>query len=145
MRFMILLKADETTETGALPTEERLVEMGAYNEELAKAGVLLAGEGLQPSAQGARVKFSGDARTVVQGPFPDTNGLIAGFWIFETASREEAIEWVKRCPNPLDREAEIEIRRVHEAEDFGAQFTPELRAAEERLRTKIAEATEGRS
>lgn len=145
MRFMILLKADKTTETGALPTEERLAEMGAYNEELAKAGVLLAGEGLQPTSQGARVKFSGDVRTVVDGPFPDTNGLIAGFWIFETASREEAVEWVKRCPNPFDGEAEIEIRRVYEAEDFGAQFTPELRAADERLRTQIAEAREGRS
>jgi hypothetical protein len=145
MRYMILLKADKATEAGVLPSETQLAAMGAYNEELAKAGVLLAGEGLQPSSQGARVKFSGDARTVVEGPFPDTNGLIAGFWIFETASREKAIEWVMRCPNPLDGEAEIEIRRVYEAEDFGTEFTPELRAAEVRLRTQIAEATEERS
>ena len=113
--------------------------MGKYNEELAKAGVLLAGEGLQPSSKGARVRFSGGARTVVDGPFPDTHGLIAGFWIFETASREEAIEWVKRCPNPLAGEAEIEIRQVYEAEDFGAEFTPELREAEARLRAQMVE------
>ena len=138
MRFMILLKADKTTEAGVLPSEAQLAEMGKYNDELVKAGVLLAGEGLQPSSRGARVKFSGDAGTVVDGPFPDTNGLIAGFWIFETASREEAIEWVKRCPNPSNGEAEIEIRRVYEAEDFGIEFTPELREAEERMRDEIA-------
>jgi hypothetical protein len=145
MRFMILLKADAKTEAGALPTADLLAAMGKYNEALADAGVLLAGEGLQPSSRGARVKFSGDARTVTDGPFPEAGGLIAGFWIFETASREEAIEWVKRCPNPLDGEAEIEIRQVYEAEDFGAEFTPELRAAEERLRTRIAQGPEGRS
>ena len=139
MRFMILLKADTTTEAGVLPTEERLAEMGTYNQELAEAGVLLAGEGLQPSSRGARVRFSGDARTVTDGPFPEPHQLIAGFWIFETASREEAIEWVKRCPNPLNGEAEIEIRQVYEAEDFGEEFTPELREAEERLRSLTAE------
>ncbi|MCX6371596.1 MAG: YciI family protein [Actinobacteria bacterium] len=129
MRFMMLLKADATTEAGVLPTEEQLAEMGKYNEELVTASVLLAGEGLQPSSQGARVRFSGSARTVSDGPFPATNELIAGYWLFETASREEAIEWVKRCPNPLNSEAEIEIRRVYEAEDFGVEFTPELREA----------------
>ena len=145
MRFMILLKADATTEAGVLPTEEQLAEMGTYNEELVKAGVLLAGEGLQPSSKGARVRFSGSARTVSDGPFSETNELIAGFWLFDTASREEAIEWVKRCPNPVNGEAEIEIRRVYEAEDFGAALTPELREAEERLRTQIAEEPETRS
>jgi len=139
MRFMILLKADATTEAGVLPTEEQLTEMGRYNEELVKAGVLRAGEGLQPSSKGARVRFSGDARTVTDGPFLEPHQLVAGFWIFETASREEAIEWVKRCPNPLNGEAEIEIRQVYEAEDFGDEFTPELREAEERLRALIAE------
>jgi hypothetical protein len=140
MRFMILLKSDTTTEAGVLPTEKQLAEMGNYNAELVTAGVLLAGEGLQPSSKGARVRFSGDARTVTDGPVPETNQLIAGFWIFETASREEAIEWVKRCPNPLNGEAEIEIRQVYEAEDFGDEFTPELREAEARLRTLVAEA-----
>jgi hypothetical protein len=140
MRFMILLKSDTTTEAGVLPTEKQLAEMGNYNAELVTAGVLLAGEGLQPSSKGARVRFSGDARAVTDGPFPETNQLIAGFWIFETASREEAIEWVKRCPNPLNGEAEIEIRQVYEAEDFGDEFTPELREAEARLRTLVAEA-----
>lgn len=138
MRFMILLKADKTTEAGVLPTERQLAEMGAYNDELVKAGVLLAGEGLQPSSQGARVRFSGDARTVEHGPFPGAGGLVAGFWMFETASLDEAIEWVKRCPDPLLGDAEIEIRRVYEAEDFGAEFTPELREAEERMRAELA-------
>jgi hypothetical protein len=136
MRFMILLKADKTTEAGVLPSEEQLARMGKYNEELQKAGVLLAGEGLQPSSKGARVTFSGDARTVTEGPFPGPQDLIAGFWMIEVGSREEAIEWVKRCPNPLEGEAEIEIRRVYEAEDFGAELTPELREAEERLRAQ---------
>lgn len=145
MRFMILLKANTTTEAGTLPTEEQLAEMGKYNEELLNAGVLLAGEGLQPSSKGARVQFSGDARTVTDGPFPDTNQLVAGFWIFETASRQEAIEWVKRCPIPLSGEAEIEIRRVYEAEDFGEGFTPELREAEERMRTRMADEPDTRS
>ncbi len=138
MRFMILLKADENTEAGVMPTEERLAEMGRYNEEMVKAGVLLAGEGLQPSSKGARVKFSGDSRTVVDGPFTETKELIAGYWLIQVKSREEAIEWVKRCPNPLDGEAEIEIRQVFEAEDFGEEFTPELREQEERIRQQAA-------
>ena len=137
MRFMILLKADKNTEAGALPDEKLLTEMGKYNEELVKAGVLLAAEGLHPSSTGARVRFSGGKRTVTDGPFSEPKELIAGFWLFQVKSKEEAIEWVKRCPNPLDTEAEIEIRQVFEAEDFGAEFTPELREQEERLRAQI--------
>ena len=136
MRFMILLKADQSTEAGVMPDEKLLAAMGKYNEELVKAGVLLAGEGLQPSSKGARVKFSGTRRTVIDGPFPETKELIAGFWMFQVKSREEAIEWVKRCPNPLSGDAEIEIRQVFEAEDFGAEFTPELREQEERIRAQ---------
>ena len=136
MRFMILLKADKTTEAGVIPDEKLLAAMGQYNEELVKAGVLLAGEGLQPSSKGARVKFSGTKRTVVDGPFAETKELIAGFWMFQVKSKEEAIEWVKRCPNPLEGDAEIEIRQVFEAEDFGAEFTPELREQEERIRAQ---------
>jgi hypothetical protein len=139
MRFMILLKADKNTEEGVLPSQELLTEMGKYNEELVKAGVLLAGEGLHPSSRGARVKFSGGKRTVIDGPFTETKELIAGFWLIQVKSKEEAIEWVKRCPNPLDGEAEIEIRQVFEAADFGPEFTPELREAEERLRKQVAE------
>ena len=138
MKFMILLKADRNTEAGKMPDEKLLAEMGKYNEELVKAGVMLAGEGLQPSSRGARVKFSGGTRTVLDGPFSETKELIAGFWMFRCASKEEAIEWVKRCPNPMDGESEIEIRQVFEASDFGPEFTPELRAAEERMRAKIA-------
>src|ERR1700674_2732249 len=138
MRFMVLLKADKTTEAGVLPSEELLTDMGKYNEELVKAGVLLAGEGLQPSCKGARVKFSGSRRTVTDGPFTETKELIAGFWLIQVESKEEAIEWVKRCPNPLSAEAEIEIRQVFEAEDFGDAFTPELREAEERMRARAA-------
>jgi hypothetical protein len=138
MRFMILLKADKTTEAGVLPSQDLLAAMGKYNEELAKAGVLLAGEGLQPSSQGARVKFQGAKRTVIDGPFSETKELIAGFWLLQVKSKEEAIDWVKRCPNPLEGEAEIEIRQVFEAEDFGEAFTPELREAEERLRAQVA-------
>ncbi len=138
MRFMILLKADENTEAGVMPSEELLAEMGRYNEEMVKAGVLLAGEGLQPSSKGARVKFSGDTRTVVDGPFTEAKELIAGYWLVQVKSREEAIEWVKRCPNPLDGEAEIEIRQVFEAEDFGEELTPELREQEERIRQQAA-------
>jgi hypothetical protein len=138
MRFMIIVKADKNTEAGVMPSEKLLAEMGKYNEELVKAGVLLAGEGLQPSSKGARVKFSGDKRTVINGPFAKTKELIAGFWLFQVKSKEEAIEWVKRCPNPLEGDCEIEIRQVFEAEDFGAEFTPELREAEERMRAKIA-------
>jgi hypothetical protein len=134
MRFMILVKATKTSEAGVLPDEKLLTEMGTYNESLAKAGVLLAGEGLQPSSKGARVRFSGASRTVVNGPFPDTEHLVAGFWMIQVASREEAIEWVKRCPNPMPEDCEIEIRQVFEAEDFGPALTPEVRAAEERMR-----------
>ena len=138
MRFMVMVRADKSTEAGVMPSEKLLTDMGKYNEELVKAGVLLAGEGLQPSSKGARVKFSGDTRTVIDGPFTETKELIAGYWLFQVKSKEEAIEWVKRCPNPLEGESEIEIRQVFEAEDFGAEFTPELRQAEERMRAQIA-------
>ena len=138
MRFMVMVKADKNTEAGVLPDEKLLADMGKYNEELAKAGVLLAGEGLHPSSKGARVKFSGDKRTVIDGPFPETKDLVAGFWIFQVKSKAEAIEWVKRCPNPTGTESEIEIRQVFEAEDFGPALTPELREQEERLRTQVA-------
>jgi hypothetical protein len=138
MRFMVMIKADKNTEAGVLPSEELLTKMGKYNEELVKAGVMLAGEGLQPSSKGARVRFSGEKRTVIDGPFTEAKELIAGFWIFQVKSKEEAIEWVKRCPNPLEGESEIEIRQVFEASDFGPEFTPELREAEERMREEIA-------
>jgi hypothetical protein len=139
MRFMILVKANKDSEAGVLPSEELLAAMGKYNEELARAGVLLAGEGLQPSSKGARVRFSGDKRTVIDGPFAETKELIAGFWLIQVSSKEEAIEWVKRVPNPFpDTESEIEIRQVFEAEDFGPAFTPELREQEERLRAQAA-------
>src|SRR5436853_7497300 len=137
MRFMILIKADKNSEAGVLPSEKLLTEMGKFNEELVKAGVMLAGEGLQPSSKGARVKFSGDKRTVTDGPFTEAKELIAGFWLWQVKSKEEAIEWVKRCPNPMPgTESETEIRQVFEAEDFGAEFTPELRKQEERLRAQ---------
>jgi hypothetical protein len=136
---MVLVKADKRSEAGDLPDAKLLTEMGKYNEELMKAGVLLAGEGLHPSSKGARVRFSGDKRTVIDGPFPETKELVAGFWLFQVKSKEEAIEWVKRCPNPHPgTESEIEIRQVFEADDFGAALTPELRAQEERLREKAA-------
>ena len=138
MRFMILVKADKNTEAGALPDEKLLSEMGKYNEDLAKAGILLAGEGLHPSSKGARVRFSGEKRTVIDGPFAETKELIAGFWLWQVKSKEEAIAWVKRCPMPRDAEAEIEIRQVFEAEDFGVEFTPELREQEERVRAQVA-------
>jgi hypothetical protein len=138
MRFMIMIKADKNTEAGVMPSEQLLAEMGKYNEELVKAGVMLAGEGLQPSSKGARVKFSGSKRTVIDGPFSEARELIVGFWIFQVKSKQEAIDWVKRCPNPLEGESEIEIRQIFESEDFGAEFTPELREQEERLRTQIA-------
>src|SRR2546427_587023 len=134
MRFMILVKANKDSEAGILPDEKILTEMGKFNIELEKAGVMLAGEGLQASSKGARVRFSGGKRTVIDGPFAEAKELIAGFWLWQVKSREEAIEWVKRCPNPLEGEAEIEIRQVYEADDFGAALTPELREAEERLR-----------
>jgi hypothetical protein len=139
MKFMILLKADKNAEAGALPDEKLVTAMGQYNEELTKAGVLLAAQGLHPSSKGARVKLSGEKRTVTNGPFPETTELIAGFWMFKVKSKEEAIAWVKRCPNPLPGKAEIEIRQVHEAADFGDALTPELKEAEERMATQMAE------
>jgi hypothetical protein len=138
MRFMILVKANKDTEAGILPSEQLLTEMGKFNEELVKAGVMLAGEGLQPSSKGARVKFSGAKRTVIDGPFAEVKELIAGFWLIEAKSKEEAIEWVKRVPNPTGEESEIEIRQVFETEDFGPVLTPELREQEAQLRAQIA-------
>ena len=139
MRFMILVKATKNSEAGALPDEKLLAAMGKFNEELANAGVLVAGEGLQPSSKGARVRFNGDKRTIIDGPFAETKELVAGFWLWQVRSMEEAIEWVKRSPNPSPgQESEIEIRQVFEAEDFGAEFTPELRQQEERLRARVA-------
>ena len=138
MRFMVMVKANKETEAGVMPSQQLLTEMGKYNEELVKAGVLLAGEGLQASSKGKRVRFSGDKRTVIDGPFAETKELIAGFWLLQCKSKEECIEWVKRCPNPMPGESEIEIRQVFEAEDFGPAFTPELREQEERLRARAA-------
>ena len=139
MRVMVLIKATEPSEAGEMPSQELLEQMTDFNEELVKAGVMLAGEGLQPSSKGARVKFSGDKRIVTDGPFAETKELIAGFWIIQAKSKEEAIEWVKRAPNPSPgTESEIEIRQVFEADDFGAEFTPELRAQEERLSEQMA-------
>jgi hypothetical protein len=139
MRFMVMVKATKNSEAGILPDERLLAEMGQFNEELVKAGVMLAGEGLQPSSKGARVRFSGGKKTVIDGPFAETKELVAGFWIWQVKSLEEAIEWVRRCPDPMPgEESEIEIRQVYEAEDFGAEFTPELREQEERLRAEIA-------
>ncbi|HEV2060326.1 MAG TPA: YciI family protein [Solirubrobacteraceae bacterium] len=137
MRVMVIVKATPESEAGQLPSTELLAAMGKYNEELAKAGIMLAGEGLQPSSKGARVRFKDSDRSVVDGPFTETKELIAGFWLWEVRSMEEAIEWVKRCPNPMEGESEIEIRQVFEAEDFGESFTPELREAEERLREQL--------
>ena len=139
MRFMIIVKATQDSEAGKLPDEKLLTEMGRFNEELAKAGVLLAAEGLQASSKGARVKFNGPKRTVIDGPFSETKELIAGFWLWNVKSKEEAIEWVKRCPNPFPiGESVIEIRQVFEAEDFGEALTPELRRSEERIRAQAA-------
>jgi hypothetical protein len=138
MRFMVMVKATKESEAGALPDTKLLADMGKFNEELIKAGVMLAGEGLQPSSKGARVRFSGAKRTVIDGPFAETKELVAGFWLWQVKSKDEAIEWVKRCPNPMPGESEIEIRQVFEAEDFGAEFTPELRAQEERIRAQLA-------
>lgn len=137
MRFMIIVKATKDSEAGVMPSEPLLTEMGKFNEELVNAGVMLAGEGLQPSSKGARVRFSGSTRTVTDGPFAETKELIAGFWLWQVKSKTEAIEWVKRCPNPMPGESEIEIRQVFEAEDFGAELTPELREQEERLRAQM--------
>ena len=137
MRFMIIVKATKDSEAGVMPSKQLLTEMGKFNEELVKAGVMLAGEGLQPSSKGARVRFSGGKRTVIDGPFAETKELIAGFWLWQVKSKDEAIEWVKRCPNPHNEETEVEIRQVFEAEDFGPEFTPELREQEERLRAQV--------
>ena len=136
MRVMVMVKATGDSEAGAMPSEELLTAMGAFNEELVKAGVRLAGEGLHPSAKGKRVRFSGRQRIVIDGPFAETKELVAGFWLWQVKSMEEAIEWVRRCPNPMPTDSEIEIRPVFEAEDFGAEFTPELRAQEDRLRAQ---------
>ena len=138
MRFMVIVKANKDSEAGVLPDEKILAEMGKFNEELVKAGIMLAGEGLQPSSQAARVKFSGSKRTVIDGPFAETKELIAGFWLWQVKSRDEAIEWVKRIPNPTGEEGEVEIRQVSEADDLGSGFTPELREQEERLRAQVA-------
>src|SRR5713226_5623126 len=138
MRVMVIVKASKDSEAGVLPSEKLLTEMGKYNEELVKAGVLLAGEGLHPSSKGKRVRFSGEKRTVIDGPFAETKELIAGFWLWQVKSMEEAIEWVKRCPSPHEGESEIEIRQVFEVEDFGSELTPELRKQEERLRAQAA-------
>ena len=137
MRCMVLVKASKDSEAGVMPSEKLLAAMGKFNEELMKAGVMLAGEGLHPTSKGARVKFSGDTRTVVRGPFAGPKDLVAGFWMFKVKSLDEAIEWVKRCPNPMEGESEIEIRPVFEAEDFGAELTPELREAEARMRAEM--------
>ena len=144
MRFIVMVKATDQSEAGVMPSEHELAEMGKFNEELVKAGVMLAGEGLQPSSKGVRVKISGSKRTVIDGPFAETKELVAGFWIWQVKSKEEAIEWVKRSPfglvdNPYGNDAEIEIRQIFEAEDFGEAFTPELREQEERLRAQVAE------
>ena len=136
MRFMIIVKASKDSEAGVMPSEQLLTDMGKFNEELVKAGIMLAGDGLHPTSKGARVMFSGKKRTVIDGPFAETKELIAGYWLWQVKSKEEAIEWVKRCPNPHNEDSEIEIRQVFEAEDFGAEFTPELREQEARLRAQ---------
>ncbi|MCU1307000.1 MAG: YciI family protein [Acidobacteriaceae bacterium] len=138
MRCMVIVKATKESEAGVMPSHQLLADMGKFNEELVKAGVMLAGDGLHPSSKGARVKFSGNKRTVIDGPFTETKELIAGFWLWQVKSLDEAIEWVKRCPNPHEGESEIEIRPLFEAADFGAEFTPELREQEERLREQIS-------
>ena len=138
MRVMVIVKASKDSEAGVIPSEELLSAMTRYNEELVNAGVMLAGEGLQPSSKGARVRFSGAQRTVIDGPFAETKEIIAGFWLFEVKSLDEAIEWVKRCPNPTGEESEIEIRPVFEAADFGENYTPEIRKREERMAEQIA-------
>jgi hypothetical protein len=140
MKFMVIVKASKASEAGEMPSEQLLAAMGKYNEDLAKAGIMLAGEGLHPSSKGVRVRFSGSKRTVIDGPFAETKELIAGFWLWQVRSREEAVEWLKRCPNPHDEDTEVEMRQVFEASDFGAEFTPELRAQEERVRAQIEKA-----
>ncbi len=138
MRVMVIIKANKDTEAGVMPSEQLLTEMGNFNEELVKAGIMLAGEGLHPSSKGARVRFSGASRTVVDGPFAETKELIAGYWLWRVTSMDEAIEWVKRCPNPTGAESVVEIRQVFEADDFGAEFTPELREQEARVWAEAA-------
>src|SRR5687768_6697023 len=137
MKVVVFVKANKDTEEGVMPSTEELAEMGKYNEELVNAGIMLAGEGLHPSSKGAKIKFSGDKRSVVDGPFSEAKELIAGFWIWQVRSMDEALEWAKRCPNPTGAESELEIRPVFEAEDFGAEYTPELRERDEKLRTQI--------
>lgn len=139
MRVMVIVKANEDSEAGIMPGEELFAAMGNYNEELVNAGVMVAGEGLHPSSRGVRVKFSGDNRSVIDGPFAETKELIAGYWIWEVKSMDEAIEWAKRCPNPTGEESVLEIRPLYEADDFGEEFTPELREQEERLRARLSE------
>jgi hypothetical protein len=139
MRVMVIVKASKDSEAGVMPSEKLLTEMGKYNEELAKAGVMLAGEGLHPSSKGARVKFSGEKRVVYHGPFAETKELVAGFWLWQVKSMDEAIEWLKRCPNPHPEDCEVEIRPLFEAADFGPELTPELRQQEERLRARLSE------
>lgn len=138
MRFMVMIKATAESEAGVMPSEELLAAMGRFNEELVEAGVMKAGEGLHPSSKGARVRFSGSNRSVIDGPFAETKELVAGFWLWEVASLAECIDWVKRCPNPMPGDSEIEIRQLFSAEDFGEEFTPELREQEQRLREQIA-------
>ena len=142
MRFMVIVKSTPSSENGAPPDAELMTAMGKFNEELVAAGLMLAGEGLQPSSKGARVHFKGSERTVIDGPFAETKELVAGFWIWRCASLEEAVSWVKRCPNPFHEESEIEIRQVFEMEDFGAELTPETRASEERIREQLASRTD---
>ena len=137
MRFMVLVKADQNSEAGVMPSEELIVEMGKFNEQLVKAGIMLGGEGLHPSSKGARVRFSGRERKVVDGPFAETKELIAGFWIWKVKSMEEAVEWVKRCPNPMNMESDVDIRPIFEEEDFGAELTPEVRERDKRMRSQI--------
>jgi hypothetical protein len=137
MRVMVMVKATSQSEAGQMPSTALMAAMGNFNEELVKAGVMLAGEGLHPSSKGKRVQFSGSGRKVVDGPFTETKELVAGFWLWQVKSMEEAVEWVRRCPNPMEEDSEIEIRPLFEAEDFGAEFTPELRAQEERLRAEV--------
>jgi hypothetical protein len=144
MRVMVMVKATKESEAGKMPGQELLAAMGSFNEELVKAGVMLAGEGLHPSSGGKRVHFSGSKRSIVDGPFAETKELVAGFWLWQVKTMEEAVEWVKRCPNPMESDSDIEIRRVFEAEDFGAEFTPELRAQEERLRAQAEQLAKGK-
>jgi hypothetical protein len=139
MRVMVIVKATADSEAGLMPTEQLLTEMGRYNEELVKAGIMLAGEGLKPSSQGKRIRFSGTKRTVIDGPFSETKELVAGYWLWQVRSMDEAIEWARRCPNPMPGDSDLEIRPIFEAEDFGVEFTPELREQEERLRAKLTD------